>query len=30
MRRLRAKVEPDPIAPRHLKTIWGVGYAFEP
>jgi DNA-binding response OmpR family regulator len=30
MRRLRAKVEPDPVAPRHLKTVWGVGYAFEP
>ncbi len=30
MRRLRAKVESDPSRPRHLKTIWGVGYKFEP
>jgi DNA-binding response OmpR family regulator len=30
MRRLRAKVEVDPSRPRHLKTVWGVGYKFEP
>jgi two-component system response regulator ResD len=30
MRRLRAKVELDPARPRHLKTVWGVGYKFEP
>ena len=30
MRRLRSKVEPVPSRPRHLKTIWGVGYKFEP
>jgi DNA-binding response OmpR family regulator len=30
MRRLRAKVEIDPSRPRHLKTVWGVGYKFEP
>jgi DNA-binding response OmpR family regulator len=30
MRRLRAKVERDPARPRHLKTVWGVGYKFEP
>lgn len=30
MRRLRSKVEPDPSRPRHLKTVWGVGYKFEP
>ncbi len=30
MRRLREKVEPDPSRPRHLKTVWGVGYKFEP
>ena len=30
MRRLRAKVEADPARPRHLKTVWGVGYKFEP
>ena len=30
MRRLRSKVEIDPSRPRHLKTVWGVGYKFEP
>lgn len=30
MRRLRSKIEPDPSRPRHLKTVWGVGYKFEP
>ena len=30
IRRLRAKVEADPSRPRHLKTVWGVGYKFEP
>ncbi len=30
MRRLRAKIEADPSRPRHLKTVWGVGYKFEP
>lgn len=30
MRRLREKVEEDPVRPRHLKTVWGVGYKFEP
>ncbi len=30
IRRLRAKVESDPSRPRHLKTVWGVGYKFEP
>jgi DNA-binding response OmpR family regulator len=30
MRRLREKVEHDPARPRHLKTVWGVGYKFEP
>jgi DNA-binding response OmpR family regulator len=30
MRRLRAKVEADPANPRYLKTVWGVGYRFEP
>ena len=27
--RLRAKLEPDPSAPRHLVTIRGVGYRFD-
>lgn len=26
--RLRAKLEPDPAAPRYLLTVWGVGYRF--
>lgn len=30
MRRLRSKVEIDPSRPRHLKTVWGAGYKFEP
>jgi DNA-binding response OmpR family regulator len=28
--RLREKLEVDPNQPRHLCTIWGVGYKFEP
>jgi DNA-binding response OmpR family regulator len=30
MRRLREKVEADPSNPRHIQTMWGVGYKFEP
>jgi DNA-binding response OmpR family regulator len=30
VRRLREKVEPDPMRPRYVKTVWGVGYKFEP
>jgi two-component system response regulator ResD len=30
IRRLREKVELDPARPRHVKTVWGVGYKFEP
>lgn len=30
IRRLREKVEDDPGAPRHLATVWGVGYRFVP
>lgn len=30
IRRLRAKIEPDPAAPRHVETVWGVGYRFAP
>ena len=30
IRRVRAKIESDPSRPRHLKTVWGVGYKFEP
>jgi two-component system response regulator RegX3 len=29
VKRLRAKLEPDPSAPRHLVTIRGVGYRFD-
>jgi DNA-binding response OmpR family regulator len=30
MRRLREKIEQDPSHPRHLETVWGVGYRFTP
>ena len=30
IRRLRAKLEVDPAQPRHLQTVWGVGYRFAP
>jgi two-component system response regulator VicR len=30
VRRLRAKIEDDPSDPRHIVTVWGVGYRFEP
>jgi two-component system, OmpR family, response regulator ResD len=29
VRRLRAKIEPDPERPRFIQTVWGVGYRFE-
>jgi DNA-binding response OmpR family regulator len=29
VRRLREKIEPDPSNPRHIQTVWGVGYKFE-
>jgi len=29
IRRLREKIEVDPSEPRHLITVWGVGYRFE-
>jgi two-component system response regulator ResD len=28
IRRLRAKIEIDPAQPRHIETVWGVGYRF--
>ena len=28
IRRLRAKIEPDPGTPRFIETVWGVGYRF--
>jgi two-component system, OmpR family, response regulator RegX3 len=30
VKRLRGKVEPDPASPRHLVTVRGLGYKFEP
>ncbi|MBV8305522.1 MAG: response regulator transcription factor [Acidimicrobiia bacterium] len=30
VRRLREKIEADPSDPRHICTVWGVGYRFEP
>jgi DNA-binding response OmpR family regulator len=29
IRRLREKIERDPSQPRHILTVWGVGYKFE-
>lgn len=28
--RLRRLIEPDPAEPRHIRTVWGVGYVFVP
>ena len=30
VRCLREKIEDDPARPRHLETVWGVGYRFSP
>ncbi|MFN0074622.1 MAG: response regulator transcription factor [Chloroflexota bacterium] len=30
IRRLREKIEPDPDRPTHIKTVWGLGYKFDP
>lgn len=30
IRRLRSKIEADPSEPRHLQTVWGIGYRFQP
>ena len=30
IRRLREKIETDPSRPRHLQTVWGVGYRLDP
>jgi DNA-binding response OmpR family regulator len=30
VRRLREKIEDDPSTPRHLQTVWGVGYRVVP
>ncbi len=29
VRRLREQIEADPERPRHLQTVWGVGYRFD-
>jgi two-component system phosphate regulon response regulator OmpR len=28
--RLRKLIEIDPAKPRHIQTVWGVGYVFVP
>ena len=30
VRRLREKIEADPSQPRHVATVWGLGYRFDP
>jgi DNA-binding response OmpR family regulator len=30
VRRLREKIEDDPARPRHLQTVWGIGYRLVP
>lgn len=30
VRRLREKIERDSTEPKHIHTVWGVGYKFEP
>jgi len=30
VRRIREKIEADPGEPRHLVTVWGVGYRWDP
>ncbi len=30
VQRLRKKIEEDPEHPAHIKTVWGVGYRFDP
>jgi two-component system, OmpR family, response regulator ResD len=30
VRRLREKIEPDPAHPFYIKTVWGLGYKFDP
>ena len=29
VRRLREKIEADPVRPQYIKTVWAVGYKFE-
>ncbi|MFI2664383.1 response regulator transcription factor [Micromonospora carbonacea] len=30
VRRLREKIENDPAEPRRIRTVWGVGYRYDP
>jgi DNA-binding response OmpR family regulator len=30
VRRLRSKIESNPAEPRHIETVWGIGYRFRP
>ena len=30
IRKLRSKLEQDPTRPKHIQTVWGVGYRFAP
>lgn len=30
IRRLRSKIEREPAQPRHIETVWGVGYRLRP
>jgi DNA-binding response OmpR family regulator len=30
IRRLREKIETDPAQPAYIRTVWGIGYKFEP
>ncbi len=30
VRRIREKIEPDPATPCLIKTVWGVGYLYDP
>ena len=30
VRRLREKIEDDPARPRHIETVWGIGYRLTP
>ncbi len=30
VRRLREKIEDDPSEPRHIETVWGIGYRWRP
>ena len=29
IRKLREKIEREPRNPRHIKTVWGIGYKFD-